>query len=522
MSLSLWHPPVALAPAEQVVYTRIKYAKLFRFLRDHRLTLFSDEFQAEFAVLYTDSHRGQPPVPPAQLALALILQSYTGYSDDAVIEALLMDRRWQLTLDCLNCDTPPFSKGTFVAFRNSLLPHHLDRRLLERTLEIAASTGGFNPRALRAALDSSALAGAGRVEDTYNLLGHAMHKAIAALATLQGRALAEVVAAAGASLIAGSSLKATLDCNWDDPVQREAALRQILQMVEQTGAYLDTQAPTAADPTIQAARAAAAQVQAQDVVPGPTGEPVLRQGVAPDRRISMEDAAMRHGRKSRSVRIDGYKRHIACDLDTDLVVAVGLTPANVPEAQVGASILADLARLRARVVAWYMDRAYLSSVIVAQRAAETVIHCKSWEVHNGAYFAKTAFYLDWERRILRCPNNQEMPFTLGGRVQFPAAVCAACPLQDACTESPRGRSVAIHPEEQLLGELRERQARAAGRADLRQRVGVEHSLAHAGQWQGDRARYWGVRKNLADGRRVAVVNNLHVLARHPEWLPAAA
>src|SRR2546428_10094661 len=33
----------------------------------------------------------------------------------------------------------------------------------------------------------------------------------------------------------------------------------------------------------------------------------LIKGVAKDRRISIEDAEMRHGRKSRSVRVDGYK-----------------------------------------------------------------------------------------------------------------------------------------------------------------------------------------------------------------------
>jgi hypothetical protein len=32
---------------------------------------------------------------------------------------------------------------------------------------------------------------------------------------------------------------------------------------------------------------------------------------------------MRHGRKTKRVRIDGYKRHVLCDLDTDLVPAVG-------------------------------------------------------------------------------------------------------------------------------------------------------------------------------------------------------
>jgi hypothetical protein len=32
-------------------------------------------------------------------------------SDDEVIEATVMDRRWQLVLDCMNAEEPPFSKG---------------------------------------------------------------------------------------------------------------------------------------------------------------------------------------------------------------------------------------------------------------------------------------------------------------------------------------------------------------------------------------------------------------------------
>jgi transposase len=73
--------------------------------------------------------------------------------------------------------------------------------------------------------------------------------------------------------------------------------------------------------------------------------------------------------------------------------------------------------------------------------------------------------------------------------------------------------VSIHPDEALLAELRKRQATPAGRAELRERVKVEHALAHVGHWQGRRARYHGTRKNLFDLRRVAVIHNLHVLAR---------
>jgi hypothetical protein len=102
---------------------------------------------------------------------------------------------------------------------------------------------------------------------------------------------------------------------------------------------------------------------------------------------------------------------------------------------------------------------------------------------------------------------------LGQTVRFPKRTCAACPLRQRCTTSSNGRSVAIHPDEALLAELRERQQTPEGRAKLRERVKIEHALAHIGHWQGRRARYRGTRKNLFDLRRVAVVHNLHIIAR---------
>ena len=102
-----WHPPVEPRAAEKVILKRIRRAKLFVFLRHHRHQLFDDAFQEELATLYQESALGQPPIPPAQLALAMILQAYVGVSDDEVIEATTMDRRWQLVLDCLDCSEPP-------------------------------------------------------------------------------------------------------------------------------------------------------------------------------------------------------------------------------------------------------------------------------------------------------------------------------------------------------------------------------------------------------------------------------
>jgi hypothetical protein len=107
MQPSQWQPPVEPRPGEQAIMKRIKRAKLFVFLREHRHELFDAAFQQEWAALYQASKRGQPPIPPAQLAEASILQAYTGASDDEVIEATTMYRRWQLVLDCLDAEAPP-------------------------------------------------------------------------------------------------------------------------------------------------------------------------------------------------------------------------------------------------------------------------------------------------------------------------------------------------------------------------------------------------------------------------------
>ncbi len=106
-----------------------------------------------------------------------------------------------------------------------------------------------------------------------------------------------------------------------------------------------------------------------------------------------------------------------------------------------------------------------------------------------------------------------MPFVLSGLVHFPKETCAQCHLKAQCTTSPKGRRVSIPPDEALLIQLCQRQQTPQGRAQLRERVAVEHALAHVGQWQGQRARYRALRKNLLDLRRSAGVHNLHVLAR---------
>ena len=173
-------------------------------------------------------------------------------------------------------------------------------------------------------------------------------------------------------MVCGTSLKVALDRDWDQLGQREEALGlvlKVLQMVETWGETLPQNEAELAQPSLSIAR----QVEAQNVEVDEKGKVSLIKGVAKDRRISIEDAEMRHGRKSRSVRVDGYKRHVLHDLDTGLIRAVGVTPANMPEASVTKEISADLEQQGTRLKELHIDRAYLSSHLVRERSAELEI-----------------------------------------------------------------------------------------------------------------------------------------------------
>jgi hypothetical protein len=92
-------------------------------------------------------------------------------------------------------------------FRARLIATDMDRRLLERTVEIARKTEAFDwkklPKSLRVAMDSSPLEGQGRVEDTINLLAHAARNVVKCAAKLLGRSPEDVALEAGIPLLNG-------------------------------------------------------------------------------------------------------------------------------------------------------------------------------------------------------------------------------------------------------------------------------------------------------------------------------
>ena len=513
-----WQVPVELSPEEARVAAVLHRAgKFYVFLRTVRAELFDEAFQTELAAVYHP--RGTAPLPAALLAMVTVLQAYDQVSDVEAVVAARVDQRWQLVLGCLGASQAPFSQGALVKFRERMIAHDLDRKLLDRTVAMAKQTGHFGWQALRAALDSSPLIGRGRVEDTWNLLGRALRAVVTCAATTLKIPREQVLAGAGVTLLGAPSLKAALDIDWGDPAAQADALARLLTEVDRVEAWVAAHVPVAEAPTVQAALGALRRVLAQDLEPDPTsGQRRIRRGVAADRMPSLGDPEMRHGRKTRTRLFTGYKRHVIKLVDADLIVGAVVRPANEPEHHALALVEPDVVQ-HGPLAELQIDRGYLGSARIGPLHAQGVtIRAKPWTSTNRGRFPKQAFAIDLPAARVVCPAQQVAAIPVGATtVHFPATICQACVQRLACTTAVRGgRSVAIHPQEPLLQSLRAAQHQPDGRAHLRDRTTVEHSLARIDRIQGPKARYKGTRKNTLDLRRTAVVANLQRIARLPK------
>lgn len=528
-----WNPRQDLTKKEEILCKHlVRVRTLMVFLRKWRHEIVDDAFQQELASMYRDTGAGKAPVAPALMAMATLVQDYLMVSDAEMVKLTVFDQTVQMVLDHFGEEAPAFSQGAFSDFRARFIRHDMDRRMLERTVEIAKRTKDFDwrklPKTLRVGIDSAPLEGSGRVEDTFNLLAHAARKVVRCAAELLGVKEDKVCTLAGIPLLLEPSIKAALDIDWNNEEQKNEAITTLATQLDSLQNWLEKRLPReSSEPPLKGHLDTMAQIRKQDLEPDPDGGGVrIREGVAEERRISIEDPEMRHGRKSKHKLINGYKQHIAADLDRELIFSAAITPANRPEEEAAPALKADIDRQGLNITELHFDRAYVKSPIIQDvLAAGGEVVCKPWAMPNGDLFPKSDFDINIRNRTITCPSGlQTQHFELGTTVNFNAETCDACPLRPICTTAKpgTGRSVLIGVDEPLQQRMRKLQRTPAGRAKLRARSRVEHRLAHVTRRQGRRARYRGTRKNLFALRRAAIIHNLQVLSRKVESRKAAS
>jgi transposase len=484
------------------------YARLAR----HGDELIRDE---DFSGCYS-SGQGRPSIPPSLLMKAVLLQIRDDVSDREAARRAAKDLDWKRALR-LEPEDVPFHHTTLSVFRSRLLVNDADGAVLAATIRRAVEQGLFAKKVLAIA-DSTGVMGAAAVMDTYELIRQAITKLIEA--TGGPKALPTTLRRDARLVVRG---KARID--WADPVARRAELGRLVGLGRSLLTFTDS------DETVVEARELLNRILDQDVEDGDDGTPGIRQGVARDRVVSIVDPEMRHGRKSHSQRIDGYKAHVVTDHDTELILDVTATPANDPDGPqlAGMVINAKAAGVPIREVLG--DTAYGDGdTREAVEAAGAKVTAKTQPPATTGKFLKTDFVIDPAIPSATCPAGHTTTDTGWNTDQQGRKVvmlkfgqrCDGCPLRPRCTTNREGRSLTLNFHEARLQGARAEQARPATRHKLRRRSLVERKLAELKMHGMGKARYRRERKVLLQLRLTAALVNTKRLFTLETASPAPA
>lgn len=488
---------------------------VFAFLAEHRGRLFPDEM---FADLFA-SGRGRPSVPGQVIASAIVLQTLHGLSDREAVEALTFDLRWKAACG-FAVDAAAFHPSTLTYWRRRLAASDRPQRIFEAVRDVIAATGAVASRQRRA-LDSTVLDDAVARQDTVTQLIAQIRRVgrdvpgaddvVTAVCTRLAGLTSTGYEAAGKPRIA-----------WDDPAARDELVSALVSDALALLAALDTDAVTAAGGKGAEAVALLALVAGQDVEPAPGSDGTdgrwrIARQVAPDRVISTVDPEARHAHKTVERRQDGFKAHVVIEPDTGLATAVALTKAAGPaasDANVGIGLLAadptiDDPTIDGAPVQVLGDSAYGTGDMLAalDDAGRTAV-IKPWPVRPAVPggFTIDDFAHDAAAGTLTCPAGVTRTLSRTRTVTFGAA-CAACPLRQRCTTSPRGRKVLVHEHDLLQRAHRARAADPTFQSVYRtHRPMVERTIAWLTRGN-RRVPFRGVAKNNAWlHHRVAALN----------------
>ena len=523
----VWSESKEVSAREQRILRLCKKRPLYRFLRLHRHLIFDEEIVSELHAMYARAGKGRPPEDPVRLALAMVMQVAFDEADSEVPALTAADLRWRMVLGLLDApEHPAFSQGSVFNFRQRANEHDFAKRLLNKTVDVARRAKGFSHKRLRAVIDSSPLLGAGRVEDTINLIGRAIGQVVQVAAAESGRKTDELADELALTVVSASSVKAALDVDWRKPEARNEALNTLIEQFRRLQLWLAQQFTDDErdSPPLSESIGTVLRLIEQDTEPDPTNDRHRRNRQNEksdrkrDRQISLSDPDMRNGRKSRTKLFAGYKRHVAGDADIPgLVVEVALLAANVREHEGAVPLLDGLEAGGWTLTELHNDRGYLPAEAIHERrlAGLKVVSKPPTPARREGRFSKADFTIDVAAGSVTCPEGRTVSISNGKQRAgyFRRSTCRACPKMGKCLPKSGQRQVVLHKYEDFHQEQAAELSTKEGRAARRERVIVEHALAHLGAIQGRRARFKGRDKNHFDLQRAAAVNNLYVIDR---------
>lgn len=499
-------------------------------------SIFRDEY---FRDWYCDDN-GAPCIPPSTLALASLLQMHGNCSDAEAVNRSKYDERWKCALD-IRGRRRPFAESTLQHFRAKL---HADEEKLELFLKLSLDAARkwdvLNDSPLTCALDTTPIIGRGAVKDTYNLIGEGIKKLCRVISQVSGKKLESLTHHLGlTSYFEASSLKGEAKIDWSNKEERQVFLNKLVadaRRILLESAKLKISASENQVEILEKAEELLKNLITQDTEPDdpndPNGKVSISEGVTRGRSPSASDPDQKHVRKSASKRYNGHKLGVSVDPMSGLALSLEVFAGNLPDST-GALELVNQAEANtgSEVEKSVGDCAYGGGATRKEFEDEgRSLVTKVPSPPRDQPYHKHFFEIDLVSGKVTCPEDRSTTnYTYvkkGGqavrRYQFDPETCQNCPAKAKCIRSKKtdvGRTVTLHPQEDLLQKARVYQASEEFREDNKLRQSVEHYLARYVQFGGRQARYLGLSKTKLQAVLTATMINLLLVFSRTRSLP---
>ena len=475
----------------------------------------------DFADIYC-LNNGRPSVPPARITKVLILETYEDLSDREALEMVRFNIKWKYALD-VPIDYEGFDRSLLVHFRARLLINDKEKMVFKKTLELAREAGLLKEE-VDQVIDSTPMLGAGAVKDTYELLRDGIRRI---LSLMDKRTKSKI----NLSLRAYGTGEPKPKINWDNRKERGKLLSLLVSDARKvlSGVDITEEEGEGTDSELQGAARLLSRIVSQDMEEDEDKKPKIKRGVAKDRIISTTDPEMRHGRKSRSGKFNGYKTHLTKDVSSEIITNIDVSPANSPDQEM-AEPLIDEAKEEFGVKTKSLtgDGAYGSSDIEKKMSEKEIeLISKVPTSKNRGKLSKEEFEVDLENEKVTCPKgNTTDKYYLSKDAKgqttktfvFPQKVCQLCSRRNECTEAKdTGRTIRVGPNEEYLQMMRARQKTKEFKEIYnKRRPPIERKIAELIYHGLRKTKYIGRRKSRLQALFTASVVNLKRILRQQE------
>ena len=499
-----------------------------RRLRDELPCLVSRD---DFTGWYSES-TGRPGCEPPVLTGMLLLQMRYNLTDGQVVERTRRDLGFRYALRLAGRAASP-SVTSLRRFRRKLRELKGDDFLHRRVLALAMKRG-LVPDIDLQAQDSTNTDCRGAVIDTFNLIAAGIRQVIRVVARALGREPSQLAAEWEMSRYLARSIKGQAAIDWTNEEERNALLTEEIRDADRIPTLVAALGVTL-PPTVDEALALLCEVARQDVEELEGGTFKIKRGTAKGRIVSVKDPEARHGRKSSSKKIIGFKTHVQGTITSQFVTGIVMSDAGKHDSEPSTDLIGQSAEVDLKPTEVVGDAAYGTGANIRACAnLDVSILTKLSKRTSKDCIGKREFDIDLENLAVTCPAGQTTTeFTMvkdpdGGSekvhsFKFSKEACQSCPVVHRCcagTRNGKRRFVQLNTHEAELQQLKEFNATPRAKEVLRSRSAIERLISHLVRMGMRQARFFGMHMVQYQAYLTAAAYNLQRIFTLTKWSTA--